>query len=440
MTAPNPFCTDGDTDQACVFVPREAVYRHINQYLADPISPHAFVLLGVPGLGKSTLLRRFDTVFPASEIGIYLQLGSAGSAYDETQLLEQIAAQITTALQTQIITPDELLPEDGYAEAPRIWFRERFLPRVFRTLRSRRRLVLLLDDADVLFQDSALTEPDKHHFLAYLSALLAHNTQLACVLALNNAYETELQHFAPLVSLPYVHRLSHLTLTETVQYINSSDAFTVDDAGVGAVFAATGGSPMLVQRYGALLHDRLQEAGHTSRVHLSLDAVRAALPQLAQTTHSIFHEQWGRLALNERLVLTALGDLLYKNPQRAVAPEQIETWLVKTDYPLDMIAVKAAIRRLEYDLLVRYEGKDIVVTSGLLKSWLVNNTRLDAVANGAAPHTNRPVWRWVGVGITAVLILLLLALVLTAQRAAEQRPSTAATNVPTVTLEQGNGS
>ena len=98
---------------------------------------------------------------------------------------------------------------------------------------------------------------------------------------------------------------------------------------------------------------------------------------VAKRADEVFDEIWQGLKTNERLVLSAISQLLYRDPLRAADIPSIEAWLVETEYPLDRIAIAAAIRSLEYDELVTTGSAGITLGSGLLQTWLLENTAVE---------------------------------------------------------------
>ena len=81
-------------------------------------------------------------------------------------------------------------------------------------------------------------------------------------------------------------------------------------------------------------------------------------------------------SLNERLVLTAITDLIFEDPLDKISVPLLQTWLTDTDYPLDTTAILSALRSLEYNEIVTGMPDAIVLTSGLMQTWLLENARL----------------------------------------------------------------
>ncbi|MEL7435816.1 MAG: hypothetical protein AAFN11_17860, partial [Chloroflexota bacterium] len=78
-------------------------------------------------------------------------------------------------------------------------------------------------------------------------------------------------------------------------------------------------------------------------------------------------------------------------------------------YLLDIVAINAALRGLDYRHVVSYqEGGGIKLTVGLMQKWLLEQARLDETATRVGDSIP---WQ-VAIVIIAVIVLLLLALLL----------------------------
>lgn len=426
----NPYCPHRFNDD-CTFVGRADAYNRIHQYLTDPTSPHALVFLGGQSIGKSALLWHVDHSLNENTFGVFVPLRQDAPT-TETDVLKAIVQHTLMTFSDQhIVFRASATGETGKID--REWFAEQFLPRVFETIRAKRRLLLLLDDVDVLI-DRLQSGQIPADFPAFLSGLLSDNAQLGIVLTLADERDANLPTLAPLAdqNVSMVYRLQGLAQQDTTRLMNSTGVFSVSDEAVQFIQRATGGKPILLQWFGYTLYEAVVAKG-TIHQTLSAEDVRALIPIILDRTAPLFYDQWQRLNLPERLVLTSMSHHLFQKPHAAITAAQIERWLIETDYPLDETAVKAALRGLEYHQFVYNDGHVFRITSSLMQTWLVHHAQLDAAV------ADLPMRRRMGYFFAVLIILLLtLAVVVWVARHPTEQPAQP-NAAPTVTLEMPSG-
>jgi hypothetical protein len=310
----------------------------------------------------------------------------------------------------------------------RRWFSETYLPEMVGVIRRHRRLVFLLDDANVLLKamdDGRL--PDDS--IQYLHSLVQSQFGPGVVLTLDTRYESDIARLSPLVQLEDVFRLANLSDDEAKWLLNepAAERYRLTPEAVSAVYAATGGQPHALQQFGFQLF-KLWEA-RPNRDTFTLDDVKQVTPTIYAQGEADLRAAWAESSRNERLVLTAISSLIYTDPLAAITPERIESWLIETDYPLDATAINAAIRGLEYREMIEHTLAGVRLTAGLTQRWLLENARLTE----AAPQggTRGLAFRWLAVGVIAIVAILL---VLTIRGGDAPPASSHATLEPTVTL------
>jgi hypothetical protein len=423
MHAANPYHPADDGPYApSAFAGRTDAYSKINQHLTDANTPQAAVMLGRRRVGKSALLWHFHEFFPPGYLSVYVPLRSLDPV-DEAALVTALAQAIDAVMVDVPRPPMVTLPP--LPDTPTLAvLGGTYLPALLETLRASQRLVLLLDDLDVLVDAVNAGTLPADLFTTFSGWIRGHE-QLGMVVTLGDmGGEASSVALAPLVDLTRAHRLGVLTADEHALLLRIPDEYTLTDEAVEAAYRATGGDPLLAQRLGYALYEQ-------GRVSITLEAVRAVLPDVVTAHHAAFRAAWGGLTLNERLVLTGISGLIYREPLVAVTPERVNRWLATHGYPLDGTATRAALRGVEYAGLVQVTGEGVTVAAGLLQTWLLQHAQLDPNGNEA----NRPaVWRVILVG-GVVVALVVLAVVVGWEAAANRDPMTAAPPPPTVTLE-----
>jgi hypothetical protein len=215
--------------------------------------------------------------------------------------------------------------------------------------------------------------------------------------------EDHLPQLVPLVNPTETERLHPLDEIDTGVLMRQFAPGLSDEA-VARVHQETGGQPMLLQRYGQALAAHWQSEADS-------EALRNAATTVYETSQEDFRARWLQLERDERLVLTAIASLLYDRPDRTVTAKRIEKWLIETDFPLDMVAIHAALRGLDYREIVRSSPQDVNLRSGFLQRWLIEHARLDDSADSEASGSVTLLDRRVLVLLLIAGLLLLLLLI-----------------------------
>jgi hypothetical protein len=403
------------------FAGRTEAYSTINQHLTDTTSAQAATITGRRRVGKSALLWHFHEFFPPTYLSVYLPLREVDIT-DENTLVMTLAEAIDEVLAAEPRPPMVTLPP--LPEPPSIkQMTDVYLPAVLAMLRGNQRLVLLLDDLESLL-DAVAAGQLPSDLLTVFSKWISTHAQLGMVMTLgDSAGGATLTQLDPLADGIAGYRLGVLTEAEHALLLRIPNEYNLTDDAVAAAYRATGGDPLLAQRLGYALYS-------LGRASITADAVRAVLPGLVAAHHEVFRAAWMGLALNERLALTAISGLVYRDPLDPVTPERISRWLATNGYPLDSTATRAALRGIEYAGLVRVAGDGVTVAAGVLQTWLLQHAQLDA---DATPARQRGAWWPVIVG-AGIVLLLVLAILVGQEVAGSRSAPPVAPALPTVTL------
>ncbi|NWG16427.1 MAG: AAA family ATPase [Chloroflexi bacterium] len=412
----NPYRPDADDSELKLvpFAGRQKAFERLYQRLTDPIRAEATILLGQQGVGKTALLRHFHTFFDETFVSVCVPLRQMPLT-DEDAWLKALAQRITSALVMRNFTLARLPQEAPDGSAARAWFEESYLLEVFNIIRRHRRLALLLDDADLLLRaaDEGRLPADSFD---YLYRLLTDYRQLGIVLTLDARFESEVVRLSPLAMVTGVFRLTNLTPDESAWLLREPVRafYSLSDEAVAAIYRATGGQPRLLQRFGDALFRHW--AAQPEQTALGTEQAKTLLPQVYAASEHEFRQMWMEMNQTERLVLTAVAGRLFEDPLAPINAAAIAAWLVETDYPLDMTAINAAIRSLEYREV--FTGSPLQIGAGLLQTWLLDNARLSPPANNAsaarptsdAQRLNRRVAALAIVALAALILALMIAL------------------------------
>ena len=443
-TVPNPYHPRVDSDYSdAPFAGRTVAFARLHQQLVDNTTVGATVFMGRRHVGKTALLQRFGKVFDENFIGINIPLEFT-LLKSESDWLLTLADAMTLVLARRgfMLTRLPQPPEED--DQIRHWLTDRFLPEVFTTIRPHRRLVLLLDDADEIADAVAQGKLPEDTF-SYLYGLLSKHRQLSMALTIGTDNETRLHVMNPLVTPARVLRLSSLTQDESRQLLQdpTQGLYTVDDNAAELVHRASGGEPLLLQRFGFHMYRRWQTIIELTPAALDMllppitaDDVKALLAVVYTESEEEFKYTWEQLNGNERLVMMAISNLLYNDPLHAITNADISAWLVETDYLMDMTAINSALRGLEYREIIHHTGEGVQLNAGLMQTWLLENGRLDGKITNAdgmpAPSFLRGRASW----LLALLIVLIFVTIIALLSLNNVRtPAGSASNpVATVTL------
>lgn len=397
-----------EPDEIAPFAGRREAFARLHQYLQDT-SADTLVFTGWPKVGKTAFLQQFDHVYDDSLIGVYIPLAEHSITSNDDLLRVLVDATVKTLGGrdfTLTRVPETPLDVDDWQQ----WVVNTWLPAIKAAVRQHRTLVWLLDDA-------------QHIRAIKWETLIPPQPRVKLVLTLDIEYESSL-----LGKPAQIIRLMNLSAPETSDLLCEpvSEVYTLTSEALAEAYRITGGQPQWAQRLGFHIFRQ-----HRASV-VEAAEVKALLPTVYVQSQDELDTLWHRLTDNERLVLSAISNLLYIDPLRTLHNAAIAGWLVETDYPLDETAVHATIRSLEYRELLAFAGRDlseIRLTSGLLQRWLVENARpsTSQLKLAAGTSLNRRTWAIIG-AILVLIAAVLVAISQNPQRAENDLP------LPTVTL------
>lgn len=371
----NPYHVDYNDPAGLASAPfagRKDAFARLYARLLDPIHSGAILFMGRQHVGKTALLHNVATAFQETAVGVYIPLRET-NLDNEAHWLLALAQTVTTTLVDQGYTVTRLSQLDPIGDQPRQWLEVTFLPQVLGAVR--RKLLLLLDDTDCMLLAVRSGQLPADTF-GYLLSLAQKFQNLYVALTLDSGYESDIDDLAPLVASTDVIRLSNLTADETQWLLQMPvrGLYSVPDECASAVQKLIGGAPGLAQHVG---HEFFRRWEMSPELNVfTLDDVKTLTPALYLYNETDYRALWERLNANERIVLTAISDLVYNDPLGRLDASAIRGWLNETDFPLDLTAINATLRSLEYrDILLPTPG-GIALGATLLQSWLLDNARL----------------------------------------------------------------
>ncbi len=409
---------ENDITPAPIFAGRATELNLLQQYVLDRPAPIALCFSGWHGTGKTALLRYAEGNLGEDVVAVYMALGDAASSSEDGLL--RALAEMTTAQMEAMSFNTTRLPQLPVA-AVRQWLKDEYLPIAMQIIRRHRRIIWLFDDAEMLVE-AIVRDALPMNFFSYLHELLETYANLGIVLTIDAAQEINADAFSPIVTPNHLIRLNNLEFDASAELLRCYHA-GLPNSMAQTIHQAAGGYPLLLVRFG----ERLAQQGDINSA-----AIRDIAQQVYDESDIDFRAMWQQLSRNERLVLTALSHLLYNNPKRALDAREVERWLIETDYPLDVPAIHAAIRSLEYREIVHGGQNALRLPTGLLQRWLLEHGRLDDMTYpGKLPDRRRRIF------MLLVIVLLALAIALVVASVSIQTGQSNHTPAPTITLNDG---
>ncbi len=354
------------------FAGRKDAFARLYARMFDPLNTNALLFLGRHHAGKTALLLNTDLIFKETAVGIYIPMREM-TADSEAHWLLSLAQTITNTLVDGGFTLSRLSQLEPLGDKPRDWLEVTFLPQILGAVK--RKLLLLIDDSDRLLSAVRTGQLPSDTF-AYLHNLTKKYDDLHLTLTLDSDYEDDVAAFAPLVMPNDVLRLSVLAADESQWLLQTPvrGIYSVPDDVAQAIHRVVGGAPGLVQHFGYELFRRWETYPELNV--FTLEDVKALTPTVYLYNEPDYRALWERLGVNERLVLTAISDLAYNDPLGRIEAAAIQNWLIETDFPLDVTAINATLRSLEYREILHPTPNGIALRASLLQSWLLENARL----------------------------------------------------------------
>lgn len=402
------------------FAGRAAALERLHHSLTQAPAVAPMAVTGRHNIGKSALLRQFIDRDP-SLVGVVITVDALPLERGEAAFLVALSQMLVDAIQARGFVPDALVRTPD-RDDPRTWLVESCLPALYRAIWRRRRVALLLDDAHLLAAALA-TDALPADLPAYLRSLLGPQLGLGLALLGTDAEPTRPESLADLLPAENVLRLGHLTPDAVAALCGAwlPPRHLDADELARRVFALTGGDPLL-----------LQIVGHhwwgTPDLKAATDAAYA-------DANAHFRTRWSALAGDERRALTAVAALLYDDPLRPVDATRVQAWLVQTDTPLDLTAVQAAMRGLDYHELLSRSTAGARLNGDLLLRWLVEHAGGTAAVPVAVhvPAANPAEGERLRLLLLAALAIMLLLIGIIAA-VSLGTGGAASDSVPTVTL------
>jgi hypothetical protein len=107
---------------------------------------------------------------------------------------------------------------------------------------------------------------------------------------------------------------------------------------------------------------------------MTADDIKRVGEQVFQQVEGDLGRAWDALSAQEQQTLRAISHLIYQDPLRPLETAALGDWLADSDEPLDLTAMNATLRSLEYREWLRLAPNGVTLASDLTLRWLMERT------------------------------------------------------------------
>jgi hypothetical protein len=430
----NPYNPLQPISDPTLFYGHEDTIAFLQLHLSGRVHQKALVIVGAPGIGKSSLLAQVSLVVDERYPSVNIDLSNL-ELKGPVALIATIVDK-TRAMMTAIQASTYRLPPFPDPTDPGVdlleWLEKEYLDVVFAAIRRQRHFVLMLDNVHLLFD--AIDAGDlPATFITYLQGLLERHEQFDLVATLDITYEERALQMSPFDDANLYARLSLLPLEVARRIVTepTGGVYQFTPAALDKVLRLAGGHPFHLHSLCRLIYRRWEEAPYITTIEVEdVEAIYPAALELAgQTVDGLA----AHLRPNEEAVLLAMLALRKQEGAHPIHPDQIEDHLSKTPYPLNTLQIAAALRGLEYwGLLQSNQYGRYLFPAGIHADWLTRQREQQKAETVARSH--RPFALTSLLAVVAVLAAVGLGAWVMRQLDSDNERALRANGLPTVTL------
>ena len=349
------------------FYGRDDIFRFVHNVLASPYQ-NVIVLYGQRRIGKTSLLHQLITPrhVPPGFQPVYFDL--QGRAEQRlSQVLYGLAREIARRLGFPPPRREEFGDDGEY-------FQTRFLPQVFDRL-GQRRLLLLVDEFDVIGGEPWTREAAVETLFPYLQDLIMDEHRLAFVFVVGRRIDELPSRIKATFKSAQFKRLSLLARDDAIQLITeqAKDLLEYEPPAVERILSLTAGHPYFTQLICYELFDRCQRRGNSRVSAVDVDAALEGAMELGMGGLAWF---WDEFPPAERFILSAVAHVTDEGG--VASQEQISRILQQHGVRLQGIELANAPDILVEWEIIRREGREnyrFVVE--FLRQWIVRKHSLE---------------------------------------------------------------
>lgn len=366
---PNPYILTPLTE-GVGFFGRESVLQFVRNTLSSPFQ-NVVVLFGQRRIGKTSLL--YQLMRPGSTPPgfhpVYFDLQGRAEHRLE-QVLYGLAREIARALGIEV-PPREAFLEESY-------FQYVFLPRAYAVLGDER-LLVLVDEFDVLGGEEVTSEAAYHILFNYLQDLLIDEQRhLTFAFVVGRRIDELPSRIKATFKSAQCKLISVLDRASAVQLITqpSRGVVAFDDAAVETLLDLTAGHPYFLQLLCYGLFERATRAGRAVVTAADIDEdVLTTAMELGMGGLSWF---WDEFPPAERFILAAMAHIIDTDPRQTATLRQIGDTLREHGVRLQGMELSTAPEVLAEWEIIERAGRDTYrFRVDFLRRWILTKHSLD---------------------------------------------------------------
>ncbi len=371
----NPYIAGKALGDARGFFGREDVFRLVETVLSSP-DQNSVVLFGQRRIGKTSILLNLRARLPSPPfVPVYFDLMDRARK-SLADVLYELAATIAQEL---------TLPQPARADFDDEGrgFREKFLPTVYGALGSKKRLVLLFDEFDVLdvAQEEQLpANAAARAFFPYLRELMTQEQRLGFVFVVGRKAEDLGIEFKTTFKASRYQRVSVLdedAANELVRLAEREGTLRWADDAVARVLALTARHPYFTQLMCQLLFERAYQTTTSGVPMVTATNVDAVVPKVLEAGENVFEWIWNGLPPAERVVFAAVAS--GTDEETVVTEERLLAILQNLGIRIRIGALELAPKTLiDWEMLKHADGGYEFFVE-LMRRWVIALKSLDKV-------------------------------------------------------------
>jgi hypothetical protein len=376
----NPYYTGTAVQNLSMFYGREQEISLLQQDFVYSSAPAVVVLYGQRRSGKSSLIYKLllgNLLDPHVPVRIDMQHETLNFSVEK--FLRSVAYSVHRQIQKRgYVQP---FPELAVFKEDAVFAFDRFLDDVEEWL-EQRKLVLLIDEFEVL-DEKAVSDQVDHHLFDHLRSLVQERQCMHLLLAgTHKLQDLTSAYWSIFFNLANHRRLSNLTVEAARQLICEpmSGLLEYDPFAVEKIRMLTGDQPYLIQLF---CHYLVRHCTNNTKDYITINDVNVVLEEVKQSGRQYFNWVWDQASPEERVILSVIAQASGDSEQ-FVSFNDIER--IFKDYHLSytregLLASLRNLRNGDVIIDVPHEHR-YKIAVGLTRSWLHESKPIQRVVLG----------------------------------------------------------
>jgi tetratricopeptide (TPR) repeat protein len=355
------------TDNAA-FYGRQDFFHFIQEVLGAE-KQNVIVLYGQRRIGKTSVLHQAGKWLEGQGVFFPVYYDLQGK---EGMRLGPVLANLAQTLARRI---DLVHPDPASFDDAGVYFRERFLPQAFQRLGTKR-LVLLIDEFDVLSDELESPRAASKTLFPYLQDLIVTRPQVGFVFVVGRRIEELATHFQAIFKQAVYRRVGHLKTEESRALIvePARGTLTYADDAILKIQSLTTGHPYFTQLICFEVFNAAKASGTRT---VTAEVVESVVRQAIESGHGALNWFWEGLPRAERFILSAVAQA--SDSSGVASKDAIRRLLEEHRIQLSGLELNDAPNRLVEWEMLRREGPDAYLfVVEVVRRWVVQEHPLSS--------------------------------------------------------------